>query len=150
VPPSLAATVTHALHRIRRGTHTAFPDLHQAHGGIPNRKCAAPVFSGVDNLFFVQAVLNIPRNRSGRIVEERWSMRFEPLLSFLMVGKFADHDAVDRRRSVPNTIDLVAGHFPNPQHPRSLQTRVREVDRAVCERLVEIASLDQNQRHHVA
>jgi len=58
-------------------------------------------------------------------------MRFEPLLSFLMVGKFADQDTVDRRRGVADPRDFIAGHFPNPQHPRTLQTGVREVDRAV-------------------
>ena len=31
-------------------------------------------------------------------------MRFEPLLSFRMVGKFADQDTVDRRRSVANQL----------------------------------------------
>ena len=83
--------------------------------------------------------------RSRGSAKERRRIRLKPLALFLMVGKFADRDTVDRRRGINDTLDLVAGHFPNPQHPRSLQTGVCEVDRPVWERLVEIAAPDQSE-----
>ncbi len=58
-------------------------------------------------------------------------MRLKPGKAGLVVSELTDQDTVDRRRTIPDALDLVAGHFPNPQHPRALQTGLREVDRAV-------------------
>ena len=51
---------------------------------------------------------------------------------------------------VSPTRSISSGHLTNPEHPATLQSGVGEVDRAVSQRLVEIAAPDQHQRDNVA
>ncbi len=62
-------------------------------------------------------------------------MRLKPCVAGLVVSELADHDAVDRRPSLTDSLDLVARQFPNPQHPRTLQTGVREITRFALTRV---------------
>ena len=60
---------------------------------------------------------------SRRICKERWSMRLKPLATCLMVGKLTDQDTVDGRRSVTDTLDLVARSFPESTAPANAANR---------------------------
>ena len=77
-------------------------------------------------------------------------MLLEPFTARLVIAEFADQDAVDGRTAFAHAFDVFFRHLANPQNSRPLQSRVREVNRAVAERLVEIAAPDQYQIDNVA
>ncbi len=62
-------------------------------------------------------------------------MRLKPLAAGLVISELTDHDAVDGGPSLTDTLDLFAGHFPNPDHTRTLQTGVREIARLALTRV---------------